>query len=478
MMMTFRSLRVRLSLLSIVFTLASMSCLGLFSYWYLGRALASSRRQTMDRREARILAYINSWPRRDTSLTLEEKLRLLSTAIAETDVIQVYDLQGTRLYSSPGADTFKVDWPGQPCVNPCYAMVYRGGHAIRTLNHVVELDGRRVRLSISGMTDEHFEILRMVRNSYLIFCPLLLVASVFGGFLLSHRAMQPVNQIISEARTIGIQDLQHRLPVPRTGDELQVLAETWNELLGRLDTAVSRLTQFTSDISHDLRTTISVMLNTAEFALRRRRAEEEYRAALTTIVEECHTTSRLLEDLLAAARADMVQQNIEWTPIDLCGVVHDICEHLRAGAEVKHQSLQFRLCDEAWVMGDISMIRRMVTILVDNAIKYTPENGAIIVSVQTLRDCVDLEVTDTGIGIPADFIPKIFDRFYRVDSSRNREDGGAGLGLAIAKWIIEAHLSTIHVASLPGGGSTFKASMPRHIRESGAETMHQRSVAI
>lgn len=300
-----------------------MSSLGVCSYWYLGHALASSRKLTMERREQRLITSINTWPAKDTSLTLPEKLGQLSPAVsvAATDAIQVYEPNGKLIYSSPEPDSYKIEWPDNSCIEPCYAVVHKDGHTIRTLNHVVFLGGRRVRLSLSGATDEHFQILRIVRDSYLIFCPLLLLGSIAGGWALSYRALEPVHRITSKARTIGIQDLQHRLPVPQTGDELQLLAETWNDLLGRLDIAVKRLTQFTSDISHDLRTTITVMLSTAEVALRRQRSEEQYRTALGTIVAECHATSRLLDDLLAAARADIVKQNIDRETVSIVWMI-------------------------------------------------------------------------------------------------------------------------------------------------------------
>jgi heavy metal sensor kinase len=458
--MNFRSLRVKLSLLYIVLMSISMISLGIFSYWYLARNLESSRHQTMNHREERILNYINTWPKSDSALTLPEKLLQLSKAIAETDTIQVYGLDGRLIYTSPGPDIFKVGWPNNSCLDPCYSIVRKDGHVIRTLDHVVTLEGTPVRLSITGTTDEHFEVLHTIRNSYLICCPLLLVISVVGGFVLSHRALAPVHRITSKARTIGIQDLSHRLPVPQTGDELQLLAETWNGLLERLDTAVNRLTQFTSDISHDLRVTITVMLTTAEFALRKKRSEPDYRAALTTIVSECDQTSRLLDDLLAASRANIVQQNVEWNAVELCTVVGEVCEVIRSKSEVKRQSLEYHLCREAWTMGDISMLRRLVTILLDNAIKYTPEQGAIVVSIEPSEDRIRLEVTDTGIGIPAEIHARIFDRFYRADPSRNRDDGSTGLGLAIAKWIVEAHAATITVSSVVGEGSSFIISLP------------------
>jgi signal transduction histidine kinase len=210
------------------------------------------------------------------------------------------------------------------------------------------------------------------------------------------------------------------------------------------------------------------MLSTAEVSLRRQRSEEQYRSALGTIVRECHATSQLLDDLLAAARADIVKQNIEREPVDLSEVARQACEHLCARAEVKHQSLQSRICGDAWTMGDRSMLGRMVTILLDNAIKYTPEGGAILVSVNARDEWGELEVTDTGVGIPPESLPRVFDRFYRVDDSRSQDDGSSGLGLAIAKWIVDAHGATIQVTSTRGAGSTFTVAIPLCPHPSGA----------
>jgi signal transduction histidine kinase len=305
-----------------------------------------------------------------------------------------------------------------------------------------------------------------------------LIASVAGGFALSHRALRPLNRITTEARAISIQDLKHRLPVPRTGDELQVLAETWNELLARLEIAVGRLTQFTGDISHDLRTTITVMLTTVEFALRRNRPEGYYREVLTTIATECRTTSQLLDDLLAAARADIVQRNIHWQPVDVSEITLEVCEHLRAKAEIKQQVLRSRVCGSAWTRGDISMLRRLLNILLDNAIKYTPGSGTIEVSLERVDTRLELKVSDSGIGIPPDALSRIFDRFYKVDESRNQEDGSSGLGLAIAKWIVEAHNATIQVSSVLNEGSTFTVMIDEYVEAFLPEGLAQKPVTI
>jgi signal transduction histidine kinase len=228
-----------------------------------------------------------------------------------------------------------------------------------------------------------------------------------------------------------------------------------------METAVERLTQVTSDLSHDLSTTITIMMTTAGLALSRDREPEEYRTALHTISVECEATSKLLDDMLAIARADLVQQKIDWKPINLMETVNEVYRQFEARAALKGQVLSVDAIDEAWVTGDLSLLRRMIAILLENAIKYTPELGSIMVSLTSDDGDIELKVSDTGIGIPADSLPKIFDRFYRVDEARSQNDGSSGLGLAIAKWVVEAHGAKISVDSTPRKGSTFTVSVPR-----------------
>jgi heavy metal sensor kinase len=403
---------------------------------------------------------------------LNRKLQQLSFAIASTDLIQVYDIDGKLVYSSPGYPSLKEPWPDKDCFERCYGLMWKNGHAVRTLHHVVTLEGHRYRLSLSGKVDEHFEILNAVRNSYLLFCPLLLLAALIGGFVLSGRALEPVHRMTAEARKIGIRDLERRIPVSATGDELQLLAETWNELLGRIETAVARLTQVTSDLSHDLSTTITIMMTTAGLALSRDRDPEEYRTALHTISVECEATSQLLDDMLAIARADLVHQKIDWNPVNLAEIVNEVFRQFEARAALKGQLLSEVVIDEAWAVGDLSLLRRMTAILLDNAIKYTPEMGSITISLTSNDNEIQLKVSDTGIGIPAESLPKIFDRFYRVDESRCQDEGSSGLGLAIAKWVAEAHESQISVDSIPGKGSTFTVSIPALVAAGQSQRTH------
>jgi len=460
MTINLRSLRVRLCMWYVLLTMVSMSALGVFSHLYLSRALASSRQSTMQRREDRLVRFMQEERRINSQAKMAESLRHFMLASPDTDVLQVVTADGAQIYPLPTELT--IPWVGSGCKTPCFGIVKIGEHQLRTLQHTVKLHGREVRLQMAGQIDEHYGILRMVRNSYLIFLPLMLAASLAGGFILSHRALEPVDRITRAAHAISIRDLRHRLPVPQTGDEIQRLAETWNDVLARLEKAIGHLTQFTSDISHDLRTTVTVMMSTAQLGLRRDRTNKEYCAALRTIALECQATTVLLDDLLAAARADMAQQNIDLKPVELSAVVEEVCDHLRARTEMKHQRFETALAPETWVLGDFSMLRRLANILLDNAVKYTPEYGLISVSVFLQGESVRLEVRDSGIGIAPAEVGRVFDRFYRADTSRNRDRGGSGLGLAIAKWVVEAHGAEIAVTSDLLNGSLFSACFPAY----------------
>jgi two-component system heavy metal sensor histidine kinase CusS len=453
-----RSLRVRLCLWYVFLSMISMAALGSFSYVYLLHALASSRQATMERREARLVHYLDDEPLPHADLKYE--LSHFMKANSDTDILEVEDMQGNAVYPGGGAEA-PIAWLSGDSERPQFRIVPLRQHQYRTLQQVVRLHDYPYRLIMAGAVDEHYDILRMVETSYLIFLPLMFVVSIAGGFMLSHRALEPVDRITRSAHLISLRDLNHRLPVPQTGDELQRLAETWNDLLERLEEAVQRLSQFTSDISHDLRTAITVMLSTSQLALRRERNSTDYRESLETILSECQSTATLLDDLLAASRSDIAKQKIEWGEVDLSSLVIECCGHLQARAEMKRQQLTVSIDSPAQIRGDSSLLRRLINILLDNAMKYTEEGGSITALLIPNGDCVVLEVRDTGIGIPPTELSNIFHRFYRADVSRNRDQGGSGLGLAIAKWIAEAHHSAISVTPNVKQGSTFTISFAR-----------------
>jgi two-component system, OmpR family, heavy metal sensor histidine kinase CusS len=457
MKMNLHSLHVRLAICYAALTMASMSAIGIFSYVYLSAALASSRQTTMQNRESRLLRFVEFARLRSPAVPLTTILHQYMLADPDTDVLQIETTDGKRIYPADNAP-LSVSWMNGNLNTSQFAMLKMGGHRYRALQQVVQLDGEQVCLLLAGRVDSHYDILLMVRNSYLILIPLMVVASIAVGLVLSHRAMQPVDRITTSAQEISLRNLRHRLAVVESGDELQRLTEVWNDVLARLQSAIEHLTQFTSDISHDLRTTIAAMLATVQLALLRPRSCEEYRTALEAIEQECQATSTLLDDLLLAARADITERNITLAPVDLSEIVEECCDQLRVRAFMKDQKIETSTEPHAWIIGDTILLRRLVSTLLDNAVKYTPREGTIQVSISSFDETVRLDVRDTGIGIAPENMERIFDRFFRVDASRNRDEGGSGLGLAIAKWIAEAHHTSISVTSDLQSGSLFSVS--------------------
>jgi heavy metal sensor kinase len=318
------------------------------------------------------------------------------------------------------------------------------------------------------------ETLSALQNFLLWLAPLVLIISAIGGHWLSHRALAPVDALTRTARNITGHNLSNRLEKLDTGDELQRLSDTLNEMLDRIEKVFLRITQFTADASHELRTPISLMRTEAELALRRARDSHAYREALQHILNETEKTSVLIEDLLALARADSGSESLKPQPVELGELLRDCVQGWQPLAARAGHELAFRSADadHVWVVADESALRRVVAILLDNAVKYTPAPGHIDVTLEVILDVnrdvnqdvrerrAVVSVSDSGIGISAEEQSKIFERFYRVDKARGRASGGAGLGLAIARWIVQRHGGSITVESAPDKGSRFSLQMP------------------
>src|SRR5581483_1719516 len=264
------------------------------------------------------------------------------------------------------------------------------------------------------------------------------------------------------ARSISIDRMSARLATPRTGDELQRLAETWNNMLDRLEHSVKRLSQFTADASHELRSPVAFIRTAAEIALRQDRTAASYRETLRQIGDEAERMSRLIEDLLMLARADAASEPLQLAPVNLADVVDQVCRQEQRQATAKDLAFDVRVPEGGIVIqGNDLAIRRLVHALVDNAIKYTPAGGRIEVSLDDRHDSVELSVRDSGIGIGEADLPHVFDRFYRADKARSRDEGGCGLGLSIAQWIAKRHRAEILAESDAGRGSVFKIAFQR-----------------
>ena len=306
--------------------------------------------------------------------------------------------------------------------------------------------------------DQALDHFRLMEQEIL---PLLVLLASFLGYWLSGRSLAPVNRIIETAGLIGAQNLSSRLAVPKARDELRRLTETLNAMLARIEASFKSITQFTADASHDLRTPVAVIRATAEITLRKPRTQEEYRRALSTILETSVDTSDLLENLLTLARADAGAAGMEMRPLDLAAHVQKARERAALlGLEKALDVTATTPPEPVWVKADAIAVDRLLLILLDNAVKYSPSGGRCEIALSQSEEHAQITVRDSGAGIPETELNNIFDRFYRVDRVRSRNTGGAGLGLAIARWIAEMHGGTIAAESTVGVGSAFHVQIP------------------
>jgi heavy metal sensor kinase len=378
------------------------------------------------------------------------------------DYLQINDASGNTLYRSHFFEEHPLPpLPFDDLDRPLYQNRRLGHERFRLLSEQMDVSGRVYVVRIGHPMHEETETLDAFRGYLLWFAPLLLLAASAGGYWLSRRALAPVDALARTARTISGHNLSSRLEALHTGDELQRLSDTLNEMLARIEAAFLRITEFTADASHELRTPIALIHTEAELALRRSRDEAEYREALRHILQEADRTAKLIEELLSLARADSGREAFDLHPIDLLPTLRESASKWNQVASLHNLQFEEHLETERLpVMGDENALRRVIDILLDNALKYTPAPGKLTLSAEQHPNGVVVTVEDTGIGIAPEDQSRIFERFYRVDKARSRELGGAGLGLAIAQWIVQLHKGTITVRSELGRGSIFQLEIP------------------
>jgi len=314
-------------------------------------------------------------------------------------------------------------------------------------------------LAIARSTRQIDNALARLVRTLMIAVPLALALAAGGGIFLAGRALRPVDNIARTAQEIGETDLSRRINV-NTKDELGRLAATLNAMITRLEKAFQRQKQFTSDASHELRAPLSVIEAESSLALQKERPSDDYRQSLETISQEAKQMSSLVDQLLGLARADAGKEQWDFTQVNLGKLIANLSADIEVLCQEKGLSLQLGQMQDAVVKGDEVRLRELFMNLLNNAVRYTPAPGTVSVSLRREGQMAVVAIKDTGMGIPAEDIPLIFERFYRVDKSRSRAEGGSGLGLAICKHIAEAHGGKIEVESQVGSGSTFSAWLP------------------
>jgi signal transduction histidine kinase len=369
------------------------------------------------------------------------------------DLFQVCDARGVWLYRSAPLESGGVPIP-LPQSLPHEGVTEDrtvGGAELRFLARRVDVLGKPYTVQVAVPMHELREGLSGYAWALVIMIPAVLLIATAGGWWMSRRALQPVDHIIDAARSIGEQSLAHRLPVPETQDELQRLSETLNQMLARIEGAFRRVTEFTADASHELRTPVALMRTTAEVALRKQRTNEEYRQALEDVHAESVRTTELIENLLTLARADAGKSALERREIDLAPIVREASQQGQKLAHAKSLAFRADIPETAvHTLGDATALRRLLLIVIDNAVKYTPA-GEITVRLSAANGRPEVRVSDTGVGISELDLSRVFERFYRADKSRNRPRAPGEFGRVSADQpSMERESGDVLAGKLPG----------------------------
>lgn len=350
-----------------------------------------------------------------------------------------------------------------------YTLIGSGGEHLRVATRLSKF----AQVSVAYPEEEIQQTLRELFSAYTIAFPVAIFVSMFGGWLLARFSLKPVDRIINAAHEITAHNLNQRLPMPSSNDEIARLTSTLNEMIERLQDSFEQIRQFTSDVSHELRTPLAILMGEMELALRSPKQNIQYKETIMSALEEVTRLSKVVQSLLEISRAETGQVKINFEPLNLSATIKDIAEDMQILAEEKGIKLDSIIEDHIVIMADYVRIHQTLINVIDNSIKYNRPNGSVLVRMQTDGDFAVIRISDTGVGIPDDSLEHIFDRFFRVDKARSRDVDGTGLGLAIVKWIVESHHGLIDVESQLGKGTMFTIRFPLAHKMSEAEGTHR-----
>jgi len=454
-----RSLRFRLAVWYFC-TVTAIFSLAATGYWFAIRSGLNSAQDVHLRYRliglSRYLEGIDTRHDREVASRLKEISRI-------GELYEVFDDKGVLI-----AQSDRLSHPGMsPQPPPDLGGEFRfedGGPSdfrLRVAWRKASIGGRTFILGTADPEAKYRGVLTGFTSVLLMSAAVILFVATVCGLWLGRRALAPVARITEDARAITESNLSARLAVPDSRDELQQLSETLNQMLERIEQSFMRTKQFTADASHELRAPMTLIYTAAQYALRRPRSREELVDSLQKILRESRRTAALIDDLLLLARGDAGRDTPELDMLDARALVRDAAEQATAMGATKNVHVVLELDSvDLPVRGHEAKLRRLLLILVDNAVKFTPSGGTVSLGASRDGSAVTMWVADTGVGISADDVPHIFERFWRADKVRSREVSGVGLGLPIAKQIAEQHGARLEVRSEPGRGCLFTVRMP------------------
>ncbi|MGC2636116.1 MAG: ATP-binding protein [Acidobacteriaceae bacterium] len=457
-------IRVRLSLWYFAMFALAVFALSLASWWMLRRSVdATEYHDLQERAEDVQILLEHQGPNR----SLQDLQRVFASVYVLKDDgkwLQVRDREGNWIFRSK---RMVEENPGLPPpdrlpANGIIAQFKQGTRYVRILSCPITAGGRRYSVQTGVALNKSMALLATFHTDLLFLTPAVILLAALGGYLMSRKALEPVAALTAEARRIHDRNLDTRLPVSTANDEISDLAKTLNQMLERIDKAFASVRAFTGNASHELRTPIALLRTEIEVALFRPRDPGEYRETLTRLHEETMRMTNLVETLLSLARADGGAETLTLQSIGVASLF-ELLESTWKPV-MQRALLDFKVAsgsEPLAILGDPTSVTRLLSILLENASKFTAPGGSVVLSAKAAANRIDLSVRDTGIGIGPEHLPKIFDRFYRAAPPRDATARGSGLGLALAKGIAERHGTRLTIDSEPGRGSCFSFSLER-----------------
>jgi heavy metal sensor kinase len=444
-----------------MFTAAAM-LLSVSSWWMLRRSLMATEYHELQERAEDVQMLLKQIGPDATPESLQRKFDEIYQAKDDGKYLQLLGQDGNWLYRSKRMvyEGLRLAVPGDLPPQGTIVQFHQGTRYVMALAYPIYANGHAYSVQTGIALNKSMVLLSAFGTQLLLLTPAVLVLAAIGGHFMSRKALAPVAAIATEARRINDRNLDVRLPVAETRDEISHLSETLNQMLARVELGVRSIRDFTANAAHELRTPLALIRAEVEIALSKPRAGDEYREACEQVQMETVRMTGLIDGLLLLARADAGMEALRFESVDANKLTLEIGEKWKTAMRAAFLDFSVETSPgPMFVRGDMNALQRLLTILLDNAVRYTQPGGSVNLCVSRDGSRVLFRVQDTGMGIAAEHQPRIFDRFYRVDRTRGNSSRGSGLGLALAKWIAERHDTTVSVESMTGRGSSFSFSL-------------------
>jgi heavy metal sensor kinase len=457
------SIRLRLTVWYFAMFAVAAGLLSLSSWWMLRRSLMATEYHELQERAEDVQLLL-------TQLGPDVGMQFLQQRFAEVyegrddgKYLQVLDQDGHWIYRSWRmiGEGLRPAAPGNLPSIGTIVEFHQGTRFVRVLTYPITANGRTFSVQTGIALNKSMVLLSAFGTQLLLLTPAILLLAAIGGHFMGRKALAPVAAIATEARRINDKNLDIRLPTDGARDEIFHLSETLNQMLERVESGVRSIRDFTANAAHELRTPLALIRAEVEVALAKPRSADEYREACEQVQAETIRMTGLIDTLLLLARVDAGTEAIHFETLEANQLATQVGEKWKTAMRLALLDFDVQQADGAiFVTGDANCLQRLLTILLDNALRYTPPGGTVMLRVAREADGVVFTVRDTGIGIPPEHQARIFGRFYRVERNRGGTSPGSGLGLALAKWIADKHGTAVSLESAVGKGSSFRFAVP------------------